>query len=160
VSFLRRVKAALGIGSIWGVVAGSVGALAGGVSGLVTGGALSLFLLGGAVAGVVGFVLGSAFGGILSLMEGKRTLGELTVRRAGLWGALVGTAVPLLGGVVVLLFGDPVLGIRGLITAALAGAASYGLITAALAAGTVALAKRASPELHAGQEPESDRLLS
>lgn len=159
-SFLKRVKAALGIGAIWGALAGAVGAVAGGVAGLLTGGAVTLFLLGGGVAGVAGFALGSAFGGVLSLAERNRTLGELSVGRAGFWGAVVGAALPLAGAALMLTFGDPVLGMRTLLTAAVAGASSYGVLTATLAAGTVALAKRASPELHGGDELTDDRLLS
>ena len=87
---LRKLKAVLGIGSIWGIAAGAVGTALGGLSSLPTGSFLSSALFSGVGAGVAAFVLGVGFGGLLSVMEGRRTLDELTAHRAALWGFVVG----------------------------------------------------------------------
>ncbi len=157
---LRKLKAALGIGSIWGITAGGVGTALGGLSRLPTGSFLSSALAFGVGCGVAGLILGAGFGGLLSLMEGRRTLDELTAHRAALWGFVVGAAVALVGTITVASLTDVVriaeslLGLPlpiGLqLTAIAAGAASYGAITAGLAAATVSLAKRSPPELQSG----------
>ena len=157
---LRKLKAALGIGSIWGITAGAVGTALGGLSSLPTGSFLSSALVFGLGCGVAGLILGTGFGGLLSLMEGRRTLDELTAHRAALWGFVVGAAVAVVGTIAVASLMDVVriaeslLGLPlpiGLqLTAIAAGAASYGAITAGLAAATVSLAKRSPSELQSG----------
>jgi len=156
---LRKLKAALGIGSIWGIAGGAVGTAFGGLSSIPTGSFLSSALVFGVGTGVAGLILGAGFGGLLSVMEGRRALDDLTANRAGLWGFVVGAAVALVGltavaslkgiGIVASGFGIPI----GVQLIAVAGAAaSYGAITAGLAAATVSLAKRSPSELQSGSK--------
>ena len=58
---LRKLKAALGIGSIWGITAGGVGTALGGLSRLPTGSFLSSALVFGVGTGVAGLILGAGF---------------------------------------------------------------------------------------------------
>ncbi len=153
---LRKLKAALGIGSIWGIAAGAVGTVLGGLSGLPT---LSSILVFGVGAGVAGFILGAGFGGLLSVMEGRRTLDELTANRAALWGLVVGTAVLLAVGVVGIATGGAGLPIGLQLTAIAAGAVSFGAVTAGLAAATVSLAKGSPSELQSGSDALARDLL-
>ena len=154
---LKKLKAALGIGSIWGIAAGAAGAALGGWL-LPTGSFLSSALVFGGYIGVTGLVLGVGFGGLLSVMEGRRTLDELTANRAALWGFVVGTALALVGiiavasltSVVEVAVGGLGLPIGVQLTAIAAAAASYGAVTAGLAAATVSLAKRSPSELQSG----------
>ena len=96
---LRKLKAALGIGSIWGIAFGAVGTALGGL--ISTTSFMNSALGLGVGFGVAGFLLGASFGGLLSVMEGRRTLDELTARRAALWGFVVGAAVALVGTIAV-----------------------------------------------------------
>ncbi len=164
---LRKLKAALGIGSIWGIAFGAVGTALGGL--ISTTFFLSSALGLGVVAGVAGLILGAGFGGLLSVMEGRRTLDELTAHRAALWGFVVGAAVALVGTIAVASL-TGVVGIAGSLlglpipialqlTALAAGAASYGAVTAGLAAATVSLAKRSPSELQSGSNGSARDLL-
>ena len=165
----RKLKAALGIGTIWGIALGAVGTALGGL--ISTTSFLSSALGLGVVAGVAGLVLGVGFGGLLSVMEGRRTLDDLTAHRAALWGFVVGAAVALVGTIAVASLSDAVRmaeGILGLpipipialqLTALVAGAASYGAVTAGLAAATVSLAKRNPLELQSGSNASAPDLL-
>ncbi len=161
---LRKLKATLGIGSIWGIAAGAVGTVLGGLSGLPT---LSSIMVFGVGAGVAGFILGAGFGGLLSVMEGRRTLDELTANRAALWGFVVGTALALVGIIAVASLTSVVeVAVSGLglpigvqLTAIAAAAASYGAVTAGLAAATVSLAKRSPSELQSGSDALARDLL-
>jgi len=167
VGAVKKLRAALGIGSIWGVAFGGVGALLGAL--IQTTSFLSTALGLGVVAGVGGLVLGLGFAGLLSAMEGRRTLGELTTRRAALWGFVSGTALALVGSVVigslmdVVGLAESVLGLPipiGLQIAAVAtGAASYGAIAAGLAAATVSLAKASPPALQSETSGSARDLL-
>jgi len=150
---LRRLKAALGIGSIWGAAFVGVGAALGAL--IPTTSFLSTAAGLGIVAGVGGFLLGIGFSGLLSAMEGRRTLGELTARRAALWGFLSGSALALVASVAIgslvgavsaaeSVLGLSIPGALRLITI-LGSAGSYGAIAAGLASATVSLAKRQPP---------------
>ncbi len=160
-TLIKKLKAALGIGAIWGVTAGAVGTAFGAF--------LSSALVFGVGFGVAGLVLGAGFGGLLSAMEGRRTLDELTAHRAALWGFVVGAALALVGTIAVASLTDVVriaeslLGLpipTGLqLTAIVTGAASYGAVTAGLAAATVSLAKRSPSELHSGSNGSARDLL-
>ena len=146
-SWWRRVRAALGLGAIWGLATGLVGTVAGGVAGLYVGEVVYLATIGGVITGSLGVALGTGFASLLSLMERNRTLSELSVARGGAWGFVAGAALPLLANLMTIaLFGSSV-AVGTLIPALLGGAVSYGVLTAALACGTVALAKRAPSEL-------------
>ena len=166
-SLIRKLKAALGIGAIWGIAFGAVGTALGGL--ISTSSFLSSALGLGVVAGVAGLILGAGFGGLLSVMEGRRTLEELTAHRAALWGFVVGAAGALVGTIAVVSLtnvvgtAESILGLVipiGLqLTALAAGAASYGAVTAGLAAATVSLAKRTPSELQSGSDGSARGLL-
>jgi hypothetical protein len=165
---LRKLKAALGIGTIWGIAAGAVGTTLGGLSGIPTGWFLSSALVFGVGSGVAGLILGAGFGGLLSVMEGRRTLDELTPHRAALWGFVAGAALTLVGTITVasLKMGVVEMAVSGLglpigvqLTAIAAGAVSYGAVTAGLAAATVSLAKRNPSGLQSGSSASAPDLL-
>ncbi len=160
-NLLRRLKGALGIGSIWGIAAGALGTTLGGLN---PSSFLSSALFFGAATGVTGFVLGVGFGGLLSAMEGRRTFDELTPRRAALWGFVAGAAVALVG--TIALADVFWVGVSGMglpigvqLTAIAAGAASYGAVTAGLAAATVSLAKRSPSELESGSNASAQDVV-
>lgn len=149
-TLLLRIRAALGIGAIWAGVGGVIGSAIGGVAGLFVGEFGYLFAMGGLGAGAMGFVLGTGFATALSTLNRDRSLEELTPRRAGFIGFVVGACVPLLGiAVSTALVGSAVPIVR-LLPVLLGAAGSYGALTAGLAAGTVALAKRAPSVLDEG----------
>jgi hypothetical protein len=127
---IRRLRGALGIGLTWAalwVVLGSVLML---VIGIVDpdqidpgeGPAKALPIL-----ALVGFLCGVGFAGLFSLAERRRTVRDLSVVRAALWGLLGGVAIPLLMGT------D---GSMGWIT---------GSLGALFAATSVAIARRGAP---------------
>lgn len=152
-SWLRKLKGALGLGSIWGLLGTAVGTVAA-VAVTVLGGTplLTSWLTWALPLGFVSFVLGTGFGGMLGLLERHRTLDELSFRRVAAWGTVVGAAFPVAAYLVALGMGLPwtdlsfVEVLRGL-GAACSG---YGIVTAGLAGGTVWAARRAPPELPAG----------
>jgi hypothetical protein len=165
-SLLRKLKAALGIGSIWGITAGTVGMVIGALSRLPTGSFLSSALFFGATTGISALVLGVGFGGLLALMEGRRTLHELTANRAAVWGFVAGAALALVGitAVAVLKGVGIAAGELGIpmgmqLTAVAVAAASYGTTTAGLAAATISLAKRSPSELPSGSNASIPDLL-
>ena len=86
-----------------------------------------------------GFIMGSGFAGILSLTERHKRLADLSLRRVALWGALGGLV--FLGGFS-LMFNPPNL-MSWLIMASL---------SAGLASGSVALAKRSDRNLIEGDD--------
>jgi hypothetical protein len=143
-SIVSRLRGVLGIGAIWGGLGTLVGAVAGIVAGLVEVAPLGEAIFAGAIGtGVLGLMLGTGFAGALTLAERSRTLGELTPRRAALWGGLAGAALP-----VVMFLASFVSPVGTRLTLAeyglelLMGAAVYGSLSVGLAAGTVAIAKR------------------
>ena len=137
-TWLRKVRAILGLGTIWGGVGAVIGAELGGVVGLLTGTLPAALLVGTLVPGIAVLVLGSGFAAVLSAMEGRRTLDELTPARAGLWGGAVGAAAPVAG---FLLW--TALSVPTPLPLFVAASVSYGLLTSVLAATTVVIAKRA-----------------
>ena len=146
----RKLKASLTIGSIWGIAAGLVGATVGAVNWLLAGGVLGTLFALSLGAGAAGFTLGTGFGLVLSIMEGRRTLNELTANRAALWGLVVGASTIGVSGLVGLGLGAVSVP-TGVFLGALAAASTcYGALTGLLAAGTVWVAKRDVPELPAG----------
>jgi hypothetical protein len=146
--WLRRLRGALGIGTLWG----ATGLVVGKVTGLVVSVWTGLPLLGtvvsfGVGAAGLGFALGTAFAVVLTTLERQRSADQLTPARAAMWGAIAGVGLALLVGVTGIPRLFPAISVQGLILLIGSAAASYGALTAGLAAGTVALAKRAPPEL-------------
>ncbi len=118
----------------------------------------------GALVGLTGFVQGSGFAVALSVMERRRTLGDLTSRRAARWGFLVGTTVGLAAAALV----EVVMGVgttaSGLgvpialqLSAILGGSVSLGALTAGLAGATIAVAKRDPNDLALPPDGRSGR---
>jgi hypothetical protein len=151
----------LGIGTLWGAAGVAVGSVVGTFLSL-SGGLpfLDTLVEFGLGAGGLGFGLGSAFAVVLTTLESRRTLDELTPRRAAGWGALAGAAAALVVGLSLVPALFPVLSSARLALLLISGTASYSALTAALAAGTVALARRAPPELRAGPTMSDDSLLA
>ena len=139
--FLRRLRGVIKTGLTWAV--GCVAIMAG-----VTafGGWLqlpmaqwSVFFSQIPIYAAFGFIMGGAFAGILSLTERHRRLEDLSLRRVALWGALGGLV--LVGGAS-LAYGPPNL-VSWLVMTSL---------SAGLASGSVALAKRAERKLIEGDD--------
>ena len=149
--WLRKFRGMLGIGTLWGLIGSVVGGIGGLISGIVGGGSFPGTVATGMFwVGSVGFLLGSGFAGVLMVMERRRTLEELTPGRAAIWGALAGAAVPAVGILISVGLSGSVLSLSELVVVGLAAAGSYGALTAGLAAGTLALAKKAPAALEAG----------
>ena len=125
---LRRIRGIIGTGLTWAAAWIGLGAGLGALAGFPLG---SLFRL--ALSNSVGgFIAGASFALILSLAERKRTLEDLSLKRVAMWGAvggLVVTSIPLA-------FGAPLAFLMGPLVI-------NGGIGAALASGSVAMAKRA-----------------
>lgn len=140
-AFLRKCRGALGIGLTWSVVWAAIFAAIGVVVGIVDPDSIDPGedpLRIGAIGAVFGFISGVAFGAMLALADGRTKLRNLSIGRAALWGAIGTAAFPLLTAVdnSMLIILCPV--------------------GAALAAGSVAIAKKA--ELRASEKlPELPR---
>ena len=139
--WLKRIRAAVGIGLTWAVGWGFVGALLL-LFGVVTGGIpvgrlveliLPLFRL-----SMVGFVGGGAFSVILGLAGGRRRFDEMSLPRFAGWGAMGSLLVYVAVSAIAALGGDPsTLGIL------IGGGAFAALLGAGCAAGSLAVARRA-----------------
>ena len=158
--WLQRVRGIVGLGTLWGVAGSVVGAIAGIVvrlsGGLPAGDHLVDWILGG---GSLGFILGAGFAGVLTMLEGRRTLDELTPGRAALWGALAGACLPAIW---FLLFSGTlrsVLSISELIPLLLGAGGAYGALSAGLASATVWIARRAPSQFPSGIAPDDMDLL-
>jgi hypothetical protein len=138
-AFLRKCRGALGLGLLSAVAWAIIFALIAVVIGIVDPDSIDPGegpLHVAPIGAVFGFVSGIVFALLLALGEGRKTLRDLSVKRAALWGMLGTAAYPLLtpvGDEAVLIFGP---------------------IGAALAAVTVAVAKKG--EL--GAPPEQPKL--
>ena len=127
----------LGVGLTWGVGWGILIFIIGSIIGVVDPDSIDAgeepWRMAGMV-GAVGFMSGAVFAAILSSAERRKSLRELSVSRAALWGALGGAALPLLTTMNdVVMFNTVPLG-------------------AIFAASTVAIARRAA--LREAEEPE------
>ena len=158
--WLRRLRGVLGIGTLWGVAGTALGTVAGLIVS-VSGGLplLDTLVEFGLGAGGLGFVLGSGFAGVLTMLERRRTLDELSPGRAALWGGMAGAAAALVVGISLLPELGAILSVRQLVLLFVAAPGSYGALSAALAAGTVALARRAPAELDSGPTCDEEGLL-
>jgi hypothetical protein len=135
--FLRRLRGIIGTALTWAV--GFVAFF--GLTRILVGDWSVLSASGIASLGIVGFIMGSVFSGILILIEGRRSLLDLSLRRVALWGAA--------GGLVVL-------GAFTLLSGTIAWDIWVGavLATGGLSSGSVALAQRSEKKLLEGdQEP-------
>lgn len=140
----RKARGILGTGLVWGALGGVVGLVWGFFGAMSDPAPLSEWLmsLGLGFSGF-GFLAGAGFAATLSILDGRRTLRELSAARAAAWGGLAGFALPL--ALVASLSGGalPLL-------PAVSVAAVFGTVTAALGAGTVIVARR-QDELQAAE---------
>jgi hypothetical protein len=93
---LRWLRGLMGVG-LWGVIGAGIGFVLG-VLDPMLGEFSNPAVVWGLGMGAYGFVSGLGFGGLLSLREGSKTVGELSLPRVGIWGVLGSMAVPLLFG--------------------------------------------------------------
>ena len=136
-SALQVLRGMGGIGGIWAVGWGGLG-LALGLVGSVVAGFPMVAVLPSLLSWVVaGFLTGAGFALLLTTMERRKSLEELSIPRVGVWGALGGFTVSIL---VFLLVG--VLPFLGLGWALFEGAKA-GVLGAISAMGTTAMAKSA-----------------
>ncbi len=157
--WLRRLRGIVGIGVLWGAAGTALGTI-GALIGIVSGGLpMSDLIEIGLGAGGLGFVLGSSFAGVLTMLEGRHTLEELSPGRAALWGGMAGAGVAIVVGAFLLPELLAVLSFRQLLPFLVAASGSYGALTATLAAGTLWLARRAPAELDPGRGLDGGELL-
>ena len=143
----QRLRGAIGLGLTWAAGWVPVGAL----TGFITGSTLGLLPLGRMTAnyallfGVLGFLGGTIFSAVVSITEGRRSFGQLSVPRFVAWGALGGL---LLGGLAVAagILGS---GFTGL-GAVIGGVTT--LLGAGSAAGTLVIAKAGNRSLLEGPD--------
>jgi hypothetical protein len=102
IKLLRRLRGALAIGVTWAVMWIAIGLVLFAVIRIVSpediepGEGLDVAL---PILGLVGFLSGLGFAGLLSLIERRARLDELSLARVALWGLLGSAAIPwLIGG--------------------------------------------------------------
>ena len=134
--WLRRIRAAVLMGLTWGLAWGVVGGAI--MEGIVDPDGRILDMWPQTLA-IPGFLGGVVFSVVLWLTEGRRRFDELSLPRVAVWGALAGL---LLCGLAISVLGASSLG-RALVIIA-----PVTLLSAASAAGTLALARKArTPEV-------------
>jgi hypothetical protein len=152
--WVRRIKAAIGMGLTWGVGWSVVGVLFGLVMWVIGFDPLGLGMMwwGAKVFGLLGLFAGSIFSGVLGLAERHRRFDQLSLPRFAAWGAVGGL---LLGGLASLtLFGGP-----GLQRVDVVATAVTTLLASASAIGSLALARSADDEALPAADPETKELL-
>jgi len=129
--FFRRLRGAFGLGLLWGLGGAVMGGMIELIMNILPGSDLFLGVdIWPAALAIPAFLAGLAFSFVLWIAEGRRSFDALRLPRIAAWGALGGF---FLGTIV----GLPAVGI-----------AALALTSAASAAGTLALARRAQqPEL-------------
>ncbi len=98
---VRRLRGLLGVGVTWGTLWSVIGAGIGLVVGVISPEVWENTnpIIEWAVGmGLYGFVSGIGFGSLLSLREGRKTILDISPRRAAIWGVAGAAAVPLLFG--------------------------------------------------------------
>ena len=144
---LQKLRGLLGVGVTWGTLWAGIGAGIGVIIGILRPEVWQWTnpIFEWAVGmGLYGVVSGIGFGTLLTLREGRKTLSDLSLRRAALWGMLGGAIVPLLFGAAGMFpAGTTLLDVVGAIGVT-------GLLGATFAPTSVAIAKRA--ELSAGED--------
>src|SRR5690349_17234217 len=142
--WIRRIRAAIGVGLTWAAAWFGVGMILLLIVGI--GAADVPFPL---FFGLLGFLAGATFSGILALLAGRRTFDQMSLTRFALGGALGGL---ILAGVVNVAAGPgPELMVVGPVFA-LAGAIS--------AAGTLAIARRAEKQAAIERSSDTRRSLT
>ena len=140
----RRLRGLLGVGVMWGAMWAVVGAIIGVVA--PESWTWAHPILDVAIGmGAYGVISGIGFGALLSLSEGRRTLGDLSLQRVALWGVLGGAAVPPIFG----LLGTFPVGTTLMDVIGAVGVTAF--LGGTFASSSVAMARRA--ELQAGDDP-------
>ncbi len=158
--WMRKLRGIVGMGALWGTLGAVFGAVVGGLEGVLWPASIfpSMFEL-AVELGSLGFLAGAGFASVLTALEGRRTIRELSTVRAGLWGGVAGAALPAL----YLLIQGGWSGLLSVISdpqhSFLMASILSGVVPAALASGTVFLARRSYEELPAGGEPTVDPVL-
>ena len=127
--WLRRVRGILGTGFLWGALGGAIGIVTSVIGAATDPATLSQWLstVGVGFAGF-GFLGGIGFAATLSLIDGRRSLAELSLGRAALWGGLAGFSLPAAlvvafsGGALPLMPAAAVLGVFAAVAAGLGAA--------------------------------------
>ena len=97
--FLRKCKAVLGLGAMWGAAWALIFALTVLIIGIVNPDSIDAGegpIRGIAIGALFGFVSGIVFAALFALTERRKTIRNLSVGRAALWGMLGTAAYPLL----------------------------------------------------------------
>lgn len=100
-NLFRKLRGLMGIGLTWGTLWALITATVGLVIGVTVPGSIDPGenpIVMGAIVGLIGLVSGVGFGIILSFAEGRKTILELSLSRAAMWGILGAAALPLLTG--------------------------------------------------------------
>ena len=143
--WLRRMRAALGLGLIWALGWGLVGGFV--MEAFVDphGRIADMWPQGLAMTGFLGGVI---FSIVLWMTEGRRRFDELSLPRVGVWGAVAGALMMLVG---------IAIGLQLPVAAALLGPVT--LLSAASATGSLALARMANDrQLLGAGDRVADRL--
>ena len=127
----RRIRAAIGMGLIWGAAWGGAGGLLARVPGFDSDLPFPLLFA------PLGFLTGIIFSGILAVIEGRRSFDRMSLPRFAAWGAVGGL---LLSGIFVV--GAALRG-AGLWGEFLVFGPALGIASAVCAAGSLAVARRA-----------------
>ena len=93
---VRRLRGLLGVGVTWGALWSAIGAGVGLVLGVVAPemwGWTDRIVEWTIGMGLYGLVSGVGFGSLLSLREGRRTVLDISLRRAAIWGVVGSAAV-------------------------------------------------------------------
>ena len=150
-SWLKRVRGALGNAIAWAAGWSAVGAICGLGFAIFWPSRVGFEFIAAQAQGwaMVGFVAGGAFSTILGLAEGRRRFDELSLPRLTAWGAIGGL---LLGVLVVITTGG-----RQLMVVNAVNMAITTLLSAACAAGSLALARGTDDQelLEAGSDAAS-----
>jgi len=163
-TLLRRLRGLVSTALLWALAWGIAGAAAYAVLGVrwtlqwdrpLTVAEVMPYVLTGAIfLAVYGFLSGAAFAGVLMWVERRRSIRDLTLPRIAAWGALGGVGVLLLNLVLVLLTED------GMVPDDTVRVMTImGVLGAACAAGSLALARRA-PERDGAGDASGPSLLN
>lgn len=143
-SWLRRIRGAIGMGLLWAVAWSAVGAVPRWILGINTDAPIPLLL------GVFGFFAGVIFAGVLMLTEGRRKFDEMTLPRFAGWGATGGLLLSALVAKPLSLGWGDLMALAPTLAAACALCAS----------GSLALAKRAQLQELPGADDHEPKSLT
>ena len=143
----RKLRGLLGVGLTWGALWSVIGAGVGAALGVLAPdlwGWSARVLEWTVGMGLYGLVSGFGFGSLLSLREGRRSVFDVPLRRAAIWGVAGAAAVPLLFGALGMF--EPGTTTLEILRAILV----TGVLGGTFAPAAIAVARRA--ELRAGEE--------